>query len=825
MSLPSYHILLIEDLDEDVVLFRAYMEDSGIENFTLHHRYTLAEGRKVPREHPVDIIMLDLQLPDSFGFSTFEKIHGEFPHLPIVVLTGGIESSLGMRCVKAGAQDFLSKGDLSGYLLGRAIGYAIERNNLKSNLQEAQNLAMMGSWTVDMTSNEMSLSQQMYNLFQFNKNSDNSHSFAEYMELVHPEDQQLVATHIKESFESGREFEVDHRFILPNKEVKSVIMKARTKTDAEGISYELIGTTQDVTHRVQMDALKKETELAIRSAKLRQEFLAKTSHEIRTPLNPILVLTDILLKSNLSPEQKKDLDTIKAAGNTLLAVVNDILDLSKIEAGKIDFVKHSFSIHEVFDYARDMLEPNARKKGLKLHMEIDSGVPKSLIGDDVRLTQIMLNLIGNAIKFTNEGEIRILAKKEYEKEGQLGVRFEVSDTGIGIPKDMLKVIFESFQQIDSDTNRQLGGTGLGLTIVKQLVRLQGGSIAVESEPGKGSVFSFELEFGSEGEVQEKEEKIEILRDKLNGFELLLVEDNPLNQLVTQKLLSDWGIELEIASNGREAIDRLKERGYDLILMDVQMPEMDGYEATRYIRKNMETPFNEIPIIALTANAFSGSDDECLKAGMDDYVSKPIEIANLYSKIVQYVRKWPEVAEEEIPVNGQYAEAEPKVEATPEPAVEHKNGFNHAEEAPQEEAALVHNNGTANAFEEKVEAVEEVNEEKSMPTNYVNLDYLRSISGNDENIIRKAIEKFLDTTPELLNQMGEQLNASDAQALGKSAHKLKSSVAFMGIEAVKETLLKIENVAKTHEGMNDLPHLVQNTQNIVGDAMEELKMKL
>lgn len=822
MSLPSYHILLIEDLDADVMLFQEYMRDSGMENYTIHHRYTLAEGRKVPREIPIDIIMLDLQLPDSLGFPTFEKIHAEFPGLPVIVMTGQSESSLGLRCVKAGAQDFLTKKNLNGDILQRSIGYAIERNILKNRLEEAQNLAMMGNWSVDMQSNDMLLSPQMYHIFGTKSVSDQSHNFGEYMNKVHKDDQELVAKHITESFETGREFEVDHRMVLENEEVKHVIMKARTKKDVDGKPLMLVGTTQDVTHRVQMQTLKKETELAIRSAKLRQEFLAKTSHEIRTPLNPILVLTDILLKGDLNPEQKKDLNTIKAAGNTLLAVVNDILDLSKIEAGKIDFVKHSFNLAKIFDYARDMLEPTAKKQNLKLVMDIDKEIPAFIVGDNVRLTQILLNLIGNAIKFTREGEITVSVKKKYEKEGLLGLEFVVADTGIGIPQDALKFIFESFQQIDSDTNRQQGGTGLGLTIVRQLVRLQGGNISAKSELGQGSTFTFELEFALEEVLEEKEEKIEILRDKLVGFELLLVEDNPLNQLVTQKLLSDWGIELQIANNGKEAIDLLAKRGFDLILMDVQMPEMDGYEATRHIREKMLKPFKDIPIIALTANAFSGSDDECLKAGMDDYVSKPIEITNLYSKIVQYVRKWPkEEVETELTVPVNQPEPEVIVHALSADETNLANGFAHKNSLA--EIALVQNNGANKSFVEASE--EKLNEEKTMSTNYVNLDYLRQISSNDQTIIRKAIEKFLDTTPELLAQMETQLQADDHQALSKSAHKLKSSVAFMGIEAIKDTLLKIENVAKTHQGTELLPQLVATTQNIINDSMEELKMKL
>ncbi|MEL6853166.1 MAG: response regulator, partial [Bacteroidota bacterium] len=728
----------------------------------------------------VDIILLDLQLPDSWGIQTFEMLYQEFPTLPFIVLTGLSDENLGIRAVQKGAQDFLNKNDLNSSLLMRAIRYAIGRKKMMRRLEQAQQLAKVGNWELQIDRNLFSCSPQIYTLFEKPLGA-NFNSFVDYLQAVHQEDQASVALALKAAIEQGQPFKVDHRILMEDGRLKYVVMQGQVERNEAGRPTLILGTSQDITDRVRVDELIREKELALRAANLRQEFLAKTSHEIRTPLNPILLLTSLLLDSDLSPEQKEHLNTIRAAGETLLAVVNDILDLSKIEAGKIDFSRNPFSIRQVFEYIKDMLDLNARENGIGLILEVAEDIPPYVVGDNVRLTQILLNLVGNAIKFTNEGHVKVKALVKARDDKQIELSFSVEDTGMGIPQNKLKDIFESFQQIDSEANRRLGGTGLGLTIVRQLVRLQGGNIEVQSEEGKGSTFTFHLAFGYSAAEKRQPEHIEIDKKRLLGLEVLLVEDNPLNQLVTKKLLSDWSIEVEIANNGKEGVDKLKEKDYDLVLMDVQMPEMDGYEATRYIRQQMAEPKAKTPIIALTANAFSGSDDECLKAGMDDYVSKPIEISNLYAKIVQHarVRKKPE------PVTA--GNASP---ATAEVVLPR-------EENRQEEAEMERGN-------------------------YTDLTYLEEISGGDNVIIRKTIDKFLETTPGILQQMQDCSQNQDYDSLAKCAHKLKSSVAFMGIEEARKAILKIEHNAKNSENLPELPGLVHRVNQIINDSFVELR---
>lgn len=788
------HVLLIEDNPGDVRLIKEFFRAPNAQEYELFFSESLEGGRKILLSEKIDIILLDLILPDSMGFDTFLALYNEFPTYPIIVLTGLQDAKLGLRALKHGGQDFLNKEQLNADLLIKTIQYGIERKKLLRDLEEAQTMAKMGTWSLDLTTNEMTVSPIVFSIFEKEPGKGLA-SLRDYLEIVHPQDQKAVALELKKVFESGGTFETYHKILLASEKVKYVIFQGKTENDINDNPVRLVGTIQDVTERNEVENLKREKELAEESIKLRQEFLAKTSHEIRTPLNPILLLTTLLLdsQSNLTLQQREQLEAIKAAGDTLLAVVNDILDLSKIEAGKIDFSKQAFSLRQVFDHMEDMMELNAKEKNLQLNKHIDPRIPDKLVGDNVRLTQILLNLVGNAIKFTHKGSITVDAHlKSLEAEEAL-IQFKVTDTGIGIPHNKKKLIFESFQQVENDDNRRNGGTGLGLTIVRQLVKLQGGNIEVESEEGKGSVFEFELAFGLTTEEFEQPFKkaIEIDKNKLSGVEILLVEDNPLNQMVTKKLLLDWGIHLQIANNGREGIEKLKERNYDLILMDVQMPEMDGYEATRYIRQQMKSPEKDIPIIALTANAFSGSDDQCLQVGMNDYVSKPIEIVNLYSKIVQHAN--PE-----------------KLNRTPQE--EDTAGSNGSENQG--------NGGDQQEGEKDNHTEVEMAEQQ-----YTDLSYLNQISGGDEIIIKKTVEKFLETTPEMLDSMDSQLAEGDLDQLGKTAHKLKSSVAFMGIEAIRETILEIERIVKTHDEEDKLAPLVGRVRYVIEKSFGELKATL
>jgi CheY-like chemotaxis protein len=374
--------------------------------------------------------------------------------------------------------------------------------------------------------------------------------------------------------------------------------------------------------------------------RVKEEFLSNMSHEIRTPMNAIVGFTDLILKTGLSNEQKQYTDAIKTSGENLLVIINDILDFSKLEAGGITFEKIEFKLSQVLATMTDLMLPKSTEKNIKLSVAIDKKIPNNLVGDPTRLNQILLNLVGNAIKFTEKGEVKTTVSLLKETEHEIELNISVRDTGIGIPEEKLTSIFEPFTQATSDTTRKYGGSGLGLSIVRQFVERQGGNVAIESRVGEGSTFSFRLVFGKCGQMSEPvETMLNIFENEtflVQGLNILLVEDNELNQILATKVLTGWNWNVELAENGKIAIDKLKDKDYDLILMDIQLPEMDGYEATRRIRTTLRQPKSHIPIMAMTAHAMSSEEKKCYEAGMDGYISKPFSPKVLYSRIVTII---------------------------------------------------------------------------------------------------------------------------------------------------------------------------------------------
>lgn len=370
---------------------------------------------------------------------------------------------------------------------------------------------------------------------------------------------------------------------------------------------------------------------------IQEQFIANTSHEIRTPMNGIIGMTDLLNDTKLSIEQKEYLGIIKESSNNLLAIVNDLLDLSKINSGKMAFESKAFQLSEILKNVTASLKNKAEEKNLKVIVETDSRINPVLMGDDIRLTQILLNLISNAIKFTEKGEIKISTKLIHDSTYYSQLEFTVADTGIGIPNDKLNDVFNSFTQVDSNINRKHGGTGLGLSIVKQLVEGQGGTITVKSEINKGSVFTFNLNFYKGDKENETRKIVQINSLEKNKIvTILVVDDNKINQQVASLTLRKLKFNVLIADSAKEAFDILKNKTIDIILMDVTMPEMDGFEATHHIRNKFDSPKNNIPIIAMTASALVGDREKCLAEGMNDYISKPFNAEELYLKIQKFL---------------------------------------------------------------------------------------------------------------------------------------------------------------------------------------------
>lgn len=382
--------------------------------------------------------------------------------------------------------------------------------------------------------------------------------------------------------------------------------------------------------------LEQQKERAEDSEKAKEQFLANMSHEIRTPMNAILGMTRLLLEQEPRTDQLKYLNSIKHASDNLLVIINDILDLSKIQAGKINLEKIPFNLRNEINAVYETMKVNADDKGLNLLTAVDETCPKTIIGDPYRLSQILLNLTGNAIKFTEKGNVTIQTTCT-SADDQVIVKFSVIDSGIGIAKDKLDYIFDMFTQETSSTTRKFGGTGLGLAICKKLIELQGGNITVESETGKGSVFSFAIPFAIGKDIAEhnaKDDHKQQVVATMKNVRILLVEDNEFNQMVAVDTLerSIEGAKVTIAGNGRIAIDMLLNNTFDIVLMDIQMPEMDGHEATKNIRSNSDEKINSIPIIAMTASVIKAEVDKCFESGMNEFVGKPFSVGELLEKM-------------------------------------------------------------------------------------------------------------------------------------------------------------------------------------------------
>lgn len=398
-------------------------------------------------------------------------------------------------------------------------------------------------------------------------------------------------------------------------------------------------TVFDVSEQEKIEEeLKDAKRMADESAHVKEQFLANMSHEIRTPINAVIGFTNLLQKTSLSVEQEHFVHLVQSASESLLTIINDILDISKIEAGMLRIEKSPFSLRGLCSSLETMFQHRVQEKSLSLSIHIQENIPDTLTGDAVRLTQILVNLISNAIKFTQHGGISIVIIPVKETDSRVRLRFSVKDSGIGIPTEKLDTVFERFEQGETNTTRQYGGTGLGLSIVRNLIHLQHGNISVKSEAGNGTEFLFELEYEilPMNDSQKNGQHFDLVESGnglFEGVKILAVEDNQMNQLLMKHTFQGWNLNFELAENGQQALDKLDRDKYDLVLLDIQMPVMDGYLTARTIRHELKS---NIPIIAMTAHAMAGEREKCLSHGMNDYISKPIQEKELLGLLKKYL---------------------------------------------------------------------------------------------------------------------------------------------------------------------------------------------
>jgi PAS domain S-box-containing protein len=553
---------------------------------------------------------------------------------------------------------------------------------------------------------------------------------------------------------------VEFQFLCADSSFRFLEYNAINLKHKEGLDGFILDC-RDITQR------KKDAEELVRLQKAKEQFLANISHEIRTPINGIAGMADLLGQNANAAEQETYLNAIRHSAENLKLIINDILDLAAIESGKLKFEKIGFNLTDLVPSLISTFAYQAKEKNISLDYSIEKKLNRILVGDPVRLNQVLINLISNAVKFTHSGSINISCTVERLQKETCWVRFEVSDTGIGIPAEKLNTIFESFSQADASVTRKYGGSGLGLTIVKQLVELQSGKITVRSEENLGSTFIVLIPYliGKTSTIFTSTQASQKLQDSslTKRLKVLLVEDNDINRLYAKSILKNWQCEVDIAENGLVAIEKVKSGDYDVVLMDIQMPVMDGYEATKTIRL-LEGSKRDVPIVALTANATKPDIERCLASGMNDYLPKPFTPDDLHRKIVLDLKIRPKAD---------------KVSLAP---------------------------GTLTAS--------------------YDLSYLRSISNNNEEFIQEMMQTFVQTIPGVVNQMREGLAEKNFERISRLAHQVKPSFTLLGIHDQRQNILFIEENGKSQTNLSELvkvtSQFIKSCEQLVMEFNQALK---
>jgi signal transduction histidine kinase/CheY-like chemotaxis protein len=699
---------------------------------------------------------LDYQLSENTGEAFLHYINKNKSQGYVIVVTSHEDLQTAVDCMKLGAVDFIPKRHLSMTTLTKSLNYVQLLLQAKKDILKAETALQ----ATESKLNQI-IAQSPVVIYELDAKGNITLCRGEYANLTTHEHNQLIGKNLSETgnelplrygdfieaMEKGhlnRQTSIDDLFF----DVNYMPIYDEETRETRGMTVVAVDNTAFMQQNKQLQYQLEHKDIA---AKLKEQFLATVSHEIRTPIHGIISLAQFLYNTELSEDQENYLRLIQKSADNLLVIVNDILDLSKLNADKMVFEEIPFSIKDTINTTISSFLPKTIEKNVELSFISDCELPDSVIGDPVRLTQILNNLVGNAVKFTEKGQISIHTRLIESNNRSAIVQIEVKDTGIGIPANKLDSIFDSFYQAGSETSRIYGGTGLGLSITKQLIHRLGGNIHVRSKLKSGTTFTVSLPYTICTDINQCNKVEKKMTEDLNSkITVLVAEDHDINRFIIAKMMKDWQMECDFAVNGREAVEFACKKSYDVILMDVEMPDMNGYQATDKIRKSKHSINQETAIIAMTGHALQGEKEKCLSVGMNEYISKPFKSDELKLKIIEK-----------------------------------------AEQSKKCNASLKKNNK---------ENPINLNGENGKITH---LNFLKEISDNNDVFYNEFIQMFLRNCPESLQDIKEGIESYDWDKIRQAAHKAKPSFNYVGMKECSLRAAKMEECARNKGQMETI----------------------